>query len=89
MFPRYIWQLIKDTPKLKNSTNAPECAAWKSFVHVVNNFLGNTKAVDHTRFISGMIEAFQNLECLMSMKMHFLFSHMEKFPENHGAMSDE
>ncbi|KAG0713951.1 4-coumarate--CoA ligase [Chionoecetes opilio] len=29
-----------------------------------------------------MIEAFQKLGCLMSIKMHFLFSHMEKFPEN-------
>ncbi|QQP52525.1 Uncharacterized protein FKW44_004703, partial [Caligus rogercresseyi] len=41
------------------------------------------------RLISTMIEAFQKLGCLMSIKMHFLFSHMEKFPENLGAMSDE
>ncbi|QQP39277.1 Uncharacterized protein FKW44_020105, partial [Caligus rogercresseyi] len=46
-------------------------------------------AANHARLISTMIEAFQNLGCLMSIKMHFLFSHMEKFPENLGAMSDE
>ncbi|QQP40132.1 Uncharacterized protein FKW44_014077 [Caligus rogercresseyi] len=69
--------------------NTLECAAWKSFVQVVNNFLGNTKAANHARLISTMIEAFQKLGCLMSIKMHFLFSHMEKFPENLGAMSDE
>jgi len=69
--------------------NTLECAAWKSFVQVVNNFLGNTKAANHTKLISSMIEAFQELGCLMSMKMHFLFSHMEKFPENLGATSRE
>ncbi|QQP48991.1 Uncharacterized protein FKW44_009491, partial [Caligus rogercresseyi] len=83
-----IRKLIKDT-EFQNSMNTLECAAWKSFVQVVNNFLGNTKAANHARLISAMIEAFQKLGCLMSIKMHFLFSHMEKFPENLGAMSDE
>ncbi|QQP51420.1 Uncharacterized protein FKW44_012777, partial [Caligus rogercresseyi] len=83
-----IRKLIKDT-EFQNSMNTLECAAWKSFVQVVNNFLGNTKAANHARLISTMIEAFQKLGCLMSIKMHFLFSHMEKFPENLGAMSDE
>ncbi|QQP36355.1 Uncharacterized protein FKW44_021428, partial [Caligus rogercresseyi] len=83
-----IRKLIKDT-EFQNSMNTLECAAWKSFVQVVNNFLGNTKAANHARLISTMIEAFQKLGCLMSIKMHFLFSHMEKFLENLGAMSDE
>ncbi|QQP53796.1 Uncharacterized protein FKW44_006400, partial [Caligus rogercresseyi] len=83
-----IRKLIKDT-EFQNSMNTLECAAWKSFVQVVNNFLGNTKTANHGRLISTMIEAFQKLGCLMSIKMHFLFSHMEKFPENLGAMSDE
>ncbi|QQP54164.1 Uncharacterized protein FKW44_006903 [Caligus rogercresseyi] len=67
-----IRKLIKDT-EFQNSMNTLECAAWKSFVQVVNNFLGNTKAANHARLISTMIEAFQKL----------------KFPENLGAMSDE
>ncbi|QQP41298.1 Uncharacterized protein FKW44_006868 [Caligus rogercresseyi] len=83
-----IRKLIKDT-EFQNSMNTLECAAWKSFVQVVNYFLGNTKAANHARLISTMIEAFQKLGCLMSIKMHFLFSHMEKFPENLRAMSDE
>ena len=83
-----IRQLIKDT-EFQNSMNTLECVAWKSFVQGVNNFLGNTKAANHARLISSMIEAFQKLGCLMSIKMHFLFSHMENFPENLGAMSDE
>lgn len=83
-----IRQLIKDT-EFQNSMNRLECAAWTSFVQVVNNFLGNTKAANHAILVSKMIKAFQKLGCLMSIKVHFLFSHMEKFPENLGAMSDE
>ena len=83
-----IRQLIKDT-EFENSMNTLECAAWRSFVQVVNNFLGNKKAANHATFINSMIKNFQNLGCLMSIKMHFLFSHMEKFPENLGAVSDE
>ena len=83
-----IRQLMKDT-EFQNSVNTLECAAWKSFMQVVNNFLGNTKATNHARLTSSMIKAFQKLGCLMSIKMHFLFSHMEKFPENIEAMSFE
>jgi hypothetical protein len=69
--------------------NTLECAAWRSFVQVVNNFLGNKKAANYGTLINSMIKNFQNLGCLMSIKMHFLFSHMERFPENLGAVSDE
>ena len=83
-----IRQLIKDT-EFQNYMNTQECTAWKSFVYLVNNFLGNTKAENHAILVRSLIEAFQKLGCLMSIKMHFLFSYMEKFPENLGAMSDE
>ena len=36
-----------------------------------------------------MLIAFKNLGCNMSIKMHYLFSHMDRFPENLGSMSDE
>ena len=29
------------------------------------------------------------LNCNMSVKMHYLFSHMDRFPENLSSMSDE
>lgn len=83
-----IRQLIKDT-EFENTMNTLESAAWRSFVQVVTNFLGNKKAANYSTLISSMIKNFQNLGCLMSIKMHFLFSHMERFPENLGAVSDE
>ena len=36
-----------------------------------------------------MIEAFRRLGNRMSLKLHFLHSHLEFFPDNLGAVSDE
>ena len=36
-----------------------------------------------------MIEAFRRLGNRMSLKLHFLHLHLEFFPENLGAVSDE
>ena len=66
-----------------------ELEAWKAFVLVVKNFLGNNKARTYAELISNMLTAFRNLGCNMSVKMHYLFSHMDRFPENLGSMSDE
>jgi hypothetical protein len=66
-----------------------ELKAWKAFVLVVNNFLGNAKTRSYAKLVTNMLTAFRNLGCNMSIKMHYLFSHMDRFPENLGSMSDE
>ena len=83
-----IRQLIRD-PEFEESMNQVELQAWKAFVQVVKNFLGNTKAVGYQELVNNMLTAFSDLGCNMSIKMHFLFSHMDRFPENLGSMSDE
>jgi len=81
-------QLIRD-PEFENSMNEVELEAWKAFVLVVKNFLGNNKARNYAELVTNMLTAFRNLGCNMSIKMHYLFSHMDQFPENLGSMSDE
>ena len=81
-------QLIRD-PEFENSMNEGELEAWKAFVLVVKNFLGNNKASNYAELVTKMLTAFKNLGCNMSIKMHYLFSHMDRFPENLGSMSDE
>ena len=83
-----IRQLIRD-PEFENSMNEVELEAWKAFVLVVKNFLGNNKARTYAELVNNMLTAFRNLGCNMSVKMHYLFSHMDRFPENLGSMSDE
>ncbi|KAJ8867665.1 hypothetical protein PR048_031468 [Dryococelus australis] len=36
-----------------------------------------------------MIVAYRNLECNMSLKVHFLHSHLDSFPGNCSDVSDE
>ena len=83
-----IRQLIRD-PEFENSMNEVELEAWKAFVMVVKNFLGNNKARNYAELFYNMLTTFRNLSCNMSIKMHHLFLHMDRFPENLGSMSDE
>ena len=68
--------------------NDKEKAAWLSFVDVMKNFLGNKKAGNHEDLVGNMLSAFHDLGYKMSIKVHFLFSHLNKFPDN-LAVSDE
>ena len=83
-----IRQLIRD-PQFENSMNKVELEVWKTFVLVVKNFLGSNKARNYTELVNNMLTAFRNLGCNMSVKIHYQFSHMDRFPENLGSMSDE
>ena len=73
-------QLIRDT-EFENSMNEVELVAWKALVLVVKNFLGNYKARNYAELVNNMLTAFKNLGCNMSVKMHYLFSHMDWFNE--------
>ena len=46
--------------------------------YVKKNFFGNRKAPNY-----------ETLECNVSMKVYFLYSHLDKFPENLEAVNDE
>lgn len=50
------------------------------------NFLGNTKSANYKEIVSKLL---QDLGCNMSLKIHFLHPHLDFFPENLGAVSDE
>ncbi|UYV83526.1 KCNK12 [Cordylochernes scorpioides] len=64
---------LQQDGNFQNSLNEVEAAAWNSFINVCKNFLGSVKA----------------LGCNMSLKIHFLHSHLDFFPDNLGAVSDE
>ena len=83
-----IRKLIKDNQFL-TSMDPVEFDAWSSFVLVVKNFLGNDKAENYVELVDSMLESYKQLGAYMSIKVHFLFSHLDKFPENLGSVSDE
>jgi len=56
---------------------------------VVKNFLGNCKAKNYEELVQNMLVNFKNLDAAMSIKVHYLHSHLDKFPENLGDVSEE
>ena len=56
---------------------------------VMANFLGNKKADNYETLVANMLSAFWDLGCNMSVKLHYLYSHLDRLPDNLGAVSDE
>lgn len=83
-----IRELIKDE-NFEGRLNDLEKRAWISFKNVVTQFLGNNKSDNYRDLVNQLLKAYEHLGCNMSLKIHFLHSHLDFFPENLGAVSDE
>jgi hypothetical protein len=59
-----------------------EREAWIAFESVFTNFLGNNKDPEYFTIVANMLEKFKVLGCLMSLKIHFLNSHLDDFPKS-------
>jgi len=75
--------------KFEDLLSQIEKSAWKSFKSVVKSFLGNRKAPNYREIVSELLQSYQDMGCNMSLKTHFLDSHLDFFPDNLGAVSDE
>ncbi|UYV67732.1 hypothetical protein LAZ67_5001799 [Cordylochernes scorpioides] len=73
----------------QNSLNEVEAAAWNSFRNVCKNFLGSVKVENYRDIVNDLLLSYKALGCNMSLKIHFLHSHLDFFPDNLGAVSDE
>ena len=65
-----------------------EQRAWHAFSEVVTGFLGNRRAGNYKDLVEEHL-SYQKLGCNMSVKIHFLSSHLDFFPENRSSVSDE
>ena len=83
-----IQKLIKD-PNFQHSMSKIELASWLSFVEVVQSFLGNGKPDNYNYIVQKLLDNFQVLGINMSIKVHFLHSHLDRFLENLHNESDE
>ena len=83
-----IWRLLND-PAFISTMQSAELNAWNAFAAVVTNFLGNIKAENYRLPVGNQLQAFQMLGCSMSVKVYFLHSHVDYFPDNLGAVSKE
>ena len=59
-----------------------------SYFSVIREFLGN-KASSYRNLVDVMLQSFQALGTRMSIKLYYLFSHLDYFPENLDDVFEE
>ena len=74
---------------LEAQMNETEKEAWQAFRGVVNGFLGNKRNQNYKELVKKFIKSYQNMGCRMSVKLHFLCSHLDFFQKNLGAFREE
>jgi len=52
-------------------------------------FLGKKRANCYQDIVKQMLTNFQTFGARMSIKLHYLFSHLVRFPDNLGEVSEE
>jgi hypothetical protein len=60
----------------EKTMNAGGKEAWTAFRSVTETFLGNNKDPNYKNIVDTMLENFKKLGCNMSVKVHFLHSHI-------------
>jgi hypothetical protein len=83
-----IKQLFEDHD-FSTELNATERRSREALENVCSTFLGNEKAENYSDIVQELISSYSAMVCNKSLKVHFLHSHLDFFPVNMGAVSDE
>ena len=62
--------------------------SWLRFVEVLQSFRGNREADNYKDIVHKLLDNFQALAINISIKTHFFHTHLDRFPENRGDVSD-
>lgn len=80
---------VLHSDEFQNTLTDNQRRAWESFEAVVDGFLGNNKDKNYARIVARMLNDFGKIGSTLSLKMHYMKSHLDFFPNNLGAYSDE
>ena len=83
-----IRKLMTDE-RFGENLNPIEKEVWNQFSLVVKNFLGNNRSSLYESIVQEFLSSHKTLGARMSLKIHFLHSHLDFFPANMGEVSDE
>jgi len=84
-----IRELMQDKQFDAETENETERNAWLSFKRICKDFLRNHKAANYQDVVQDLLTSYKAMGCNMSLKIHFLESHLDFFPENLRKVSDE
>jgi len=83
-----IREMMQDK-QFNEDLNETERNVWLSFKRLCKDFLGNHKAAKYQDIVQDLLTSYKAMGCNMSLKIHFLESHLDFFPENLGEVSEE
>ena len=84
-----IRKLVKKREEFESKMPELFREAWKSYVDLCENFLGLHRSDDYVEKVQKLIANYRAQGCLMSIKLHYLDKHLDKFPSNCGLLSDQ
>ena len=80
---------VLESAEFPKKLTRTEKAAWNCFIAVVRGFLGNHRAENYQELVRDLIKTYGAMGCRMSLKLHMLDAHLDKFKDNMGAYSEE
>ena len=72
-----------------NFINPAKLSAWTAFMNVVKFFLGKANAPNYKELVETLLTSLNQLGANMTIKLHYLHSHLACFPKNLGDVNDE
>lgn len=83
-----IWEKLEDK-EFETILTLKKLRAWKACKSVCYDFLGNIQGLDYEEDIETLLQAYEDMECQMSLNIHFTHSHHKFFPPNISTVSDK
>ena len=81
-----IRELMQDK-QFDEDLNETERNAWLPFKKICKDFLGNHKAAYYQDIVQELLTSYKAMGCNMSLKIHFLESHLDFFSQKISAKS--
>lgn len=78
-----------DSEEFSNLLPEMHLVAWDLIKAVVGGFLGKNRVENYRIIINDMLDAFNTINVRMSLKIHFLHSHMDIFERQIPTESDQ
>ena len=75
-----IRELMKDST-FDDALSATELSAWGSLKSVITYFLGKNRCEEYEKEVDELLKNCQKVGACLSVKMHFLCSHLDYFPQ--------
>lgn len=85
---RFVRPLVHDEEFVRKINNK-ERAAWLPFIAVIQNCKYNKMADNYEILVTHMLLVNHDFGHNMSVKLHFLNSHIDQFPEKLKAVSNK